>query len=128
MKKDAVERIIDKMISKSFIEGQSPVDIIKDLEKRSKNIFRIIDKEKIDMSSLFGFLMGDIDIENESIPKRVKYAYFYVNHCNKRIKDIKWVIKKRTDLFIMSRKYTDRNVFDLISLKERLSNHNSLTF
>ena len=73
MKKEVVERMIDNMIKKSFKEGQSPVDIIKDLEKRSKNIFRIIDKENLDMSSLF----GDTDIDDESIPKRVKYAYFY---------------------------------------------------
>ena len=128
MKKEAVEKMIDNMIKKSFKEGESPVAIMEDLEKRSKNIFRIIDKEKLDMSSLFGVLMGDVDIDDESIPKRVKYAYFYVNHCNKRIKDMKWVIKKRTDLFIQSRKYTDKNVFDMITLKERLSEHNALPF
>jgi hypothetical protein len=121
MKKDAVERMIDNIIKKSFKEGQSPIDIIQDLEKRSKNIFRIIEKQNLDMSSLFGVLMGDVDINDESIPKRVKYAYFYVNHCNKRLKDMKWVIKKRTDLFIMSRKYTDKNVYDLLILKEKLS-------
>lgn len=121
MKKEVVERMIDSMISKSFKEGNSPIDIISDLEKRSKNIFRIIEKQDLDMSSLFDVLMGESDIEDESIPKRVKYAYFYVNHCNKRIKDMKWIIKKRTDLFILSRKYTDKNVFDMISLKEKLS-------
>lgn len=120
--------MIDNMIKKSFKEGESPVAIMEDLEKRSKNIFRIIDKEKLDMSSLFGVLMGDVDIDDEIIPKRVRYAYFYVNHCNKRIKDMKWVIKKRTDLFIQSRKYTDKNVFDMITLKERLSEQNTLSF
>jgi len=128
MKREAVEKMIDNMIKKSFKEGESPVAIMEDLEKRSKNIFRIIDKEKLDMSSLFGVLMGDVDIDDESIPKRVKYAYFYVNHCNKRIKDMKWVIKKRTDLFIQSRKYTDKNVFDMITLKEKLLEYNSLPF
>lgn len=128
MKREAVEKMIDNMIKKSFKEGESPVAIMEDLEKRSKNIFRIIDKEKLDMSSLFGVLMGDVDIDDEIIPKRVRYAYFYVNHCNKRIKDMKWVIKKRTDLFIQSRKYTDKNVFDMITLKERLSEQNTLSF
>ena len=128
MKREAVEKMIDNMIKKSFKEGESPVAIMEDLEKRSKNIFRIIDKEKLDMSSLFGVLMGDVDIDDESIPKRVKYAYFYVNYCNKRIKDMKWVIKKRTDLFIQSRKYTDKNVFDMITLKEKLLEYNSLPF
>ena len=58
MNKEAVERMIDNMIKKSFQEGQSPIDITNDLEKRSKNIFRIIDKEKLDMSSLFGVLIN----------------------------------------------------------------------
>lgn len=125
MKKDAVERMIDNTIKRSLTEKESPVSIIEDLEKRSKNIFRIIEKEKIEMSSLFEVLMGNKDIEDDTIPKRVRYAYFYVTHCKKRINDLKWIIKKRTNPFILSRKYTDKNVFDMISLKDKLSKENA---
>lgn len=126
---ERVGNMIDKMITKSFKEGHAPSVVIQDLNKRSQNIFKIIEKQDLDMSSLFGVLMGDGDINDDSIPKKVKYAYFYVTHCNKRVKDLKWLmVNKRRNDFISSRRYTNSEILGLIQLKEKLLKTNDLPF
>lgn len=126
---ERIGKMIDKRITKSFKEGHAPAVVIQDLNKRSQNIFRIIEREDLDMSSLFGVLMGDTKIEDDSIPKKVKYAYFYVTHCNKRVKDLKWLmVNKRKNEFIASRRYTNSEILGLIQLKEKLLQTNDLPF
>ncbi len=128
MKKESIYRMIDNSIKKSLQDEKSLVDIINDVEKKMKNVFRIIEKDNIDISSLFDVLINNESIgDDTNLSKRVKYVYYYITHCKKRIVDINWIISKQySDLFISSRNYTYESMFSMIILKEKLSKENSI--
>jgi hypothetical protein len=116
MKKEMVHMIIDRHIIKFFGEEMLPSNVITELELRSKNLYKSIERDNLDISSLFNVILGNEDIEDIDAPKRIKYIYIYVTFVEKRILDLNWIINKKESL----NKYSNLEIFKLIQFKEKL--------
>jgi hypothetical protein len=117
MKKEMVHKIIDRHIIKFFgEENMLPIDVIAQLELRSKNLYKSIEKDNLDISSLLNAILGNEDIETVDAPKRVKYIYIYITFVEKRILDLNWMMNKKESLS----KYSNSQIFNLILFKEKL--------
>lgn len=112
MKQDQISNIIDRtIIEKGLNNGDSLLSINKELHKRVYIIFNIVQDE---YKTLDKFLK--VDVANKSAKE--KYVYFFIKHAAKRINDIHWMFDKKEIL----KRYTDKELFGLLKLKEKLKN------
>jgi len=124
MKREFVESIVDKTIIKSLEDKSNILETIYDLKIRSTNIFKVLDKENIDLSPLLPVIISgnQEEINKINVSKRALYAYYYVDHASKRIEDLKWMFDKK-DKF---KRYTPVQLFSLINFKNKISKEKSL--
>ncbi len=120
IRRESIENIIDKNITDLIKDGNGFIEVIENLEDRSKKI-----KNKLYKDILLCSDLKDIDpdmlLYNECYwdiitSSRIKYSVFYVSHCNKRVDDINWIIKNRLRLS----EYSRQQLFNLVKLKELL--------
>jgi hypothetical protein len=115
VKKDSVYNIINRNIINLLKEGILPTEVISTLELRSKNMFKALESQNIDLSPLLDVMLGKKDIDDVDIIKRAKYIYLYITFCNKRIMDLNWIMNKKDELG-----YSYDKIFNLLLFKEKL--------
>jgi hypothetical protein len=111
--------LVDKNM-KDKLKEISLLDAIDDLENR---VIRFKDIIKRDFPGVIAEVALESDI-NKIESSRLRYNLYYIIHAKKRIKDFKWMIRNR----IKFHKYNNLQLFNLILLKERLSQENALPF
>lgn len=126
MTKQDVEKMVDRKIKESLIEGHSIFSIIQELRTRVDNMRKVLQQEGVDFDKLcqtdFSKLkVEDFDIENIK-STRARYTVFYVKHSLKRIDTLKWVSENSKSFPLQPRS----KVFGLCLLKESLSTHQIL--
>jgi hypothetical protein len=123
--KTRIHNIIDKEVYRCFEVGYSLITIIQELEKKSDNIMKIIDRDKINIEPIYPVLFGGADINDlPNVSVKLKYYYTYLTYCKKRIEDIKWIILNKKNF----PHHSNSQVYKLLSLREKLSVENSFPF
>lgn len=117
IKKENIMRVIDKSIIDRIVEA-SLVEVIESLEHRIAKFNIIICRDNPNIT-----LSDYKDIEIDAIEgSRLRYNICQVRHCGKRIEDIKWMVRNRTSF----PKFSNKQIFNLILLKERLQKNESV--
>lgn len=111
IKKESMIRVIDKSIIERIIEA-SLTEVIESLEDRVAKFTIIICRDNPNIV-LDDYKDKDIDTIEGS---KLRYGICQIRHCTKRIEDIKWMIRNRANF----PKFTNKQVFNLILLKEKL--------
>lgn len=123
MNTENVKAFIDKKILKSMVDGVSIASIKNELAIKSKNMTNslFLDNEKSNLSpyTIDQFLSMTGEQLDEVIGNsRLKYLSFYISHSKKRIFDLDWLVSKKGEF----KKFSNSQIFNLIKLKEKLSN------
>jgi hypothetical protein len=120
MNRDSVLNMIDKKIVASLVEGHSIRYIQQELDdKMHKFAGNIKDSDKnIDLLKLLSMDVNTIS------PTRTRYQVIYIKECGKRIKDLDWLLKNKYKF----PKLSSSQVFNLIKLREKLSEENAIPF
>lgn len=118
MDKSRINDMVDRKIIQSFQEGFSIGSIQSDLKVRIKNFTTTIAKDtNVDYSQLYEAKFEDIS------NIRHRYGITYIKQCQKRLKDLDWIVDKRWKFSNL----TYSKIFKLIQFKERLED-NKLPF
>jgi hypothetical protein len=124
-KRDSVKSIVDRSFEDLLKEGMGFLEIKENLKLRSLKIKSNMIRD-MKLCADLKDKDPDVILNNEEFwpmieSSRIKYNIFYINHCNKRIDDINWIIKNR----LKFSEYDSLQVFNLIKLKEKLSLENA---
>ena len=114
MRKESISFLIDKSISEAYINGFSHLSIIALLFTKMTNLKNVLHKEKPEI------ILEDLALVEDwtSItPIRARYTVFYVEHCNKRVDDVRWIEKNKYKFT----KFSNSQIFNLVKLKEKLT-------
>jgi hypothetical protein len=120
MRKESITNMIDKKIISSLVEGHAIRVIQEDLiDRMNKFCSNIKEDRSVDLLKL-------LTIEDtESIThSKTKYQIIYIKECQKRVKDLGWLTSNKHRFPNLS----NSQVFNLIKLKEKLSEENALPF
>lgn len=120
MKRENILNMVDRKIVESLVEGHAIRYIQNELNQKM-NTFA----SKIKESDKSIDLVKLLTVEPETItPSKVKWQVMYIKGCSKRVKDLDWLIKNKHKFPGLS----NSQVFNLIKLKDRLSEENALPF
>jgi hypothetical protein len=120
MKQEAIEAIVDKNIVNLFDDGLGLHGTIENLFQRGVKFRAILlkDFKGIDIE----LILSDEKSWSQIESSRTRYYIYYINHCNKRIKDINWILHNKLKFV----DFTNKQIFKLIMLKDKLSIKNSV--
>ena len=117
MEKKQIEKLIDNKIIENFLNGFKMCDVKSELQFKSDKFQHF---SETDLKLTFDEILK---LNWEEIrPTRIKYYVFYTVHCRKRLKDFDWIIKNKNKF----RELTYLQVFNLLRLKEKLSEENAV--
>lgn len=110
--------MVDRKIIQSFQDGFSIGAIQSDLKVRIKNFTNTIGKDtSVNYIALY-------DSKFEDIPNiRHRYGITYIKQCQKRLKDLDWILEKKPQF----RHLSNSKIFKLIQFKEKITD-NTLSF
>jgi len=111
MKRDQIERVIDKKVDDLYEQNYSNDDIIKELCKSKNNMTKVLEKSG---SSFDDFENMDFDAIT---PLKTRYLVQYIKHCNHNINNVNWIDKNRYKFLL-----DDNKIFKLLKLKNKLKN------
>ena len=110
MKKEQIEKMIDKKIETSLSNDLSIPTVLAELDNMSGNISKTLVRMNVNYKDYNG-------LDFESIqPIRVRYVVHYLRHCSKRKSDLVWLVRKKVEL-----KKTSKEMFKLLKFKEKIS-------
>jgi hypothetical protein len=120
MKREGVESILDKNIIKLFDDGLGLHGTIENIFQRGIKFRGILlrDFKGIDID----LILSDEESWSKIESSRMRYYIYYINHCNKRIIDINWILHNRLKFV----DFTNKQIFKLMMLKDKLSVRNSV--
>lgn len=120
IKYNNVANLVDKNITQKLNE-LCILDLVSELSERVQKFKGIIKANypEIDVKAVLE--RKDYALIEAS---RLRYNVMYIHHCNKRIKDLRWMVQTRYRFY----NYKNTQIFNLIKLKEKLSVENSLPF
>lgn len=111
MDKSRINDMVDRKIIQSFQEGFSIGSIQSDLKVRIKNFTKTIEKD----NTVCYQQLYDSDFDNIS-NIRFRYGITYIKQCQKRLKDLDWIVEKKSKFNDM----TYSKIFKLIQFREKL--------
>lgn len=122
MKSESVKSFIDRKIYQSMVDGTAIQSIQSELAVKCKNMINtlLLDKERsksnYTIENVLNMSISDLDgVVGET---RLKYTVYYIKHSKKRIIDLQWLIDNKYKF----KQYSNSQIFNLIKLKEKLSN------
>ena len=128
MTKQDVEKMVDRKIKESLVEGHSLMSIIEDLRTRVVNMKKVLDQEGVDFEELCQRDFSTLSVDDFKIGNikstRARYTVFYVKHSLKRIDTMLWVAQNAKNFPFQPKS----KVFGLYLLKEKLSQENAFPF
>lgn len=116
MDKNRINDMVDRKITESFRDGSSIKVVKSDLEVRIKNFTTTITKDGTKIEDIYDKDFKDIEVI------RHRYGVTYIKQCEKRIKDLDWILDKKSDF----RHLTNSKIFKLIQFKEKMSIENAV--
>lgn len=120
LKYNNVANLVDKNIADKLKE-LCILDLVSELSERVEKFKGIIKRDYPDVDVKDALTRKDYaNIE----ASRLRYNVMYIHHCNKRIKDLRWMVQTRFRFY----NYKNTQIFNLIKLKEKLAVENSLPF
>jgi len=120
VKYNNVSNLVDRNIGDKLKE-LCIVDLIHELRERVEKFKVIIKRDYPAVDVVTVLTRKDYALIEAS---RLRYNVMYIHHCNKRIKDLEWMVKTRFRFY----NYNNTQIFNLVKLKEKLSVENSLPF
>ena len=111
MDKSRINDMVDRKIIESFGKGSSIGAIQSELKVRIKNFTTTITKDGIGIDELYEKEFSEIQ------PIRHRYGITYIKQCNKRIKDLDWILEKKPQF----RHLSNSKIFKLIQFKEKIT-------
>lgn len=115
MDKARINDMVDRKIIEAFSNGLSVGAVRSDLIVRIKNFTKTITKDGIELSEIY-------DKEFSEIPQiRHRYGITYIKQCQKRLKDLDWIINNKSKFI----KLSNSKIFKLVKFKEKLSENSS---
>lgn len=120
MRQESITNMIDKKIITSLVEGHAIRSIQDDLNTRMNNMVVSIKTCDRNVDVLY-LLTSDV---NKIQSTRQRYQVMYIKECGKRVKDLEWLINNKYKFPRLS----NSQVFNLLKLKEKLSEENALPF
>lgn len=120
MKQQDIRNIVDKNIIKLFDEGLGLHGTIENIFERDIKFRGILlrDFKGVDIDLILSNEEGWSKIESS----RMRYYIYYINHCNKRIIDLNWILHNKLRFV----NFTNKQIFKLMMLKDKLSIENSV--
>jgi len=120
MKSESVKSFIDRKIHQSMVDGSVIPVIQGELAIKCKNMTNTLllskDKSKYTIEEILNMSMSDLDaIIGDT---RLRYTAYYITHSKKRINDLEWIVANKSKF----KKFSNSQIFNLIKLKEKLSN------
>lgn len=109
MDESRIRSMVDRKITESFMSGLSISSIQSDLKVKINNFKKTISRDNIDFESLYNQYFEDIN------PIRHRYGITYIKQCEKRIKDLDWLLNNKSKFNLSNFK-----IFKLIQFKEKL--------
>lgn len=120
MKSESVKSFIDRKIYQSMVDGTAIQSIQSDLAIRCKNMTNTLlldkDKTKYTLEDILNMSISDLD--NVVGETRLRYVAYYIKHSKQRIVDLEWLVSNKYKF----KQYSNSQIFNLIKLKEKLSN------
>lgn len=120
MRKESICDIIDRKIIEHFSISSSICDIQSELSLKARNFVKVFENNNKD-SSIYELLSKDFD---ELGPAKLRYQITYIKHCLSRIEDLSWMARNKSNF----QGLTMLKFFNLIKLRDKLSNKNTLPF
>ena len=120
LKYNNVANLVDKNIADKLKE-LCILDLVSELSERVEKFKGIIKRDYPDVDVATILARKDYASIEAS---RLRYHVMYIHHCNKRIKDLRWMVQTRFRFY----NYKNTQIFNLIKLREKLSVENSLPF
>ena len=118
MKKESIVNMIDKRIISSMAEGHAIRSIQNDLDEKMHKFAGNIRENNKNIDPLKLLAMNEENIT----PTKVRYQIIYIKECQRRIKDLDWLVENKYKF----PKLSNSQVFNLIKLKEKLSFENAV--
>ena len=123
IKQESIKNIIDKNIIDLINAGNGFNDLKENLHSRSTRMRNKFYKDILLCSDVCD-MDPDMLLYNEYYwdmitSSRIRYAIYYISHCERRIEGINWIIKNRIKLS----EYSRVQLFNLVKLKELLENN-----
>ena len=117
MDKNRIHDMIDRDVLKSFTKGNDISFIKNDLSNRFSNFKKSLELDKsININELMSLDFDEIE------SKRIRFGITYIKHCQKRIKDLNWILDKKSEFEHL----TNSKIFKLILFKEKMSIENAV--
>ncbi len=111
MDKNRINDMVDRKIIEAFKTGVSIGAVQSDLKVRIKNFTKTINSDpNVSYDVLYNSKFEDIKVI------RQRYGITYIKQCEKRIKDLNWILNKKSSF----RRYSNSDIFKLIQFKEKL--------
>ena len=118
MRKDSIVRVIDNKIIENFSNDYKINLERSELKLKMDKFSNVVQKElNTNHSNIL-----DIDPNLISID-RIRNFVIYVQHCNKRIETMDWMLNNKWKF----KGYSNLKIFNLIKLKESLSRENAIS-
>ena len=114
MDKNRINDMVDRKILDYFREGVSISAVQSELKIRIKNFTTTITKDGTKIEDIYNKEFSDISII------RHRYGITYIKQCEKRIKDLDWILNKKSQF----RHLTNSKIFNLIKFKEKITTEN----
>jgi hypothetical protein len=106
-----INDMVDRKIIEAFKIGASIGAIQSELKVRIKNFTKTINSDpNVNYDDLYNAKFEDIKVV------RQRYGITYIKQCEKRIKDLNWILDKK----VKFRRYSNSQIFKLIQFKEKL--------
>ncbi len=116
----SVANLVDKNIEDKLKEI-CILDLVSELSERVEKFKLIIKRDYPEVDVAATLARKDYGLIEAS---RLRYNVMYIHHCNKRIKDLRWMVQTRFRFY----NYKNVQIFNLIKLREKLSVENSVPF
>jgi hypothetical protein len=105
-----INDMVDRKILESFRSGFSIGAVKSELKVRIDNFTKTITKDGINLIDIY-------DKDFSEIPQiRHRYGITYIKQCEKRLKDLDWILDNKSKF-----NFENSKIFKLIQFKEKLS-------
>lgn len=119
MDANRINDMVDRKVIQSLVDGISIGVIQSELRLKIRNFTKTIETSpEVDFQDLYNKEFSEIPTA------RHRYGITYIKQCEKRIKDLNWLLMRKSDM----KRYSNSEIFKLIQFKEKLMKNPDLPF
>lgn len=122
--KKIVKKYLNNTINDYLKKDLSVYSIINELNKRSDNMIKTIEKNENDLAIISNLFLGLEDPDSNNIEKRIKYMFYFIKYCSTEINNLKWILTAKNKEKLNHMSYIV--LYKLSNLRYKLSKENSI--